>query len=61
MVKNPPAMQERCVQPFDQSGRSPGEGADLTTPAFLPGKSYGQRRLSFGPWGHKELDMTEAI
>ena len=31
------------------------------TPVFLPGESYGQRSLaSYGPWGHKDLDMTEA-
>ena len=30
------------------------------TPVFLPGKSHGQRSLvSYSPWGHKELDMTE--
>ena len=31
------------------------------TPIFLPGESHGQRSLvGFGPWGRKELDMTEA-
>ena len=30
------------------------------TPAFLPGKSHGQRSLAdYSPWGHKEYDMTE--
>ena len=30
------------------------------TPVFLPEKSHGQRRLvGYGPWGCKELDMTE--
>ena len=29
------------------------------TLAFLPGKSHGQRRLAWGPWGHKELDMIK--
>ena len=29
-------------------------------PVFLPGKSHGQRSLAgCGPWGHKELDLTE--
>ena len=29
------------------------------TPVFLPGKSYGQRKLaSYSPRGHKELDKT---
>ena len=31
------------------------------TPVFLLGKSHGQRSLAgYNPWGHKELDMTEA-
>ena len=31
------------------------------TPVFLPGKSHGQRSLvGYSPWGHKELDTTEA-
>ena len=30
------------------------------TPVFLPGKFYGQRSLAgYGPWGHRESDMTE--
>ena len=32
------------------------------TPVFLPGESHGQRSLvSYSPWGHTELDMTEVI
>ena len=31
------------------------------TPVFLPGKSHGQRiPVGYRPWGHKELDTTEA-
>ena len=31
------------------------------TPVSLPGESYGQRSLvGYSPWGHKDLDMTEA-
>ena len=31
------------------------------TPVFLPGESHGQRSLAgYSPWGHTELDMTEA-
>ena len=31
------------------------------TPVVLPGKTHGQRsQVSYSPWGHKELDMTEA-
>ena len=30
------------------------------TPVFLHGKFHGQRSLvRYGPWGHKESDMTE--
>ena len=32
-------------------GRSPGEGTE-----FWPGESHGL----YSPWGHKELDTTEA-
>ena len=32
-----------------------------SAPVFLPGKSYGQRRLAgYSPWGREESDMTEA-
>ena len=43
------------------SGRSPGEKKEqLHTPVLFPGESHGQRRLAgYGPWGHKESDMTE--
>ena len=31
------------------------------TPVVLPGKTHGQRsQVGYSPWGHKELDMTEA-
>ena len=31
-------------------------------PVFLPGESHGQRsQVGYSPWGHKELDTTEAI
>ena len=40
------------------SGRFSGEGKGNP---LLPGKSHGQRNLvGYSPWGHKELDMTEA-
>ena len=42
-------------------GRSPGGRAWLATPVFLPGEFHRQRSLAgFDPWGHKELDTTEA-
>ena len=32
-----------------------------THSSILPGKSHGQRSLAgYGPWGHKESDLTEA-
>ena len=32
------------------------------TPGFLPGESYGWRRLAgYSPWGYKEPDMTERL
>ena len=31
------------------------------TPVFLPGESHGQRSMEgYDPWGHTELDTTEA-
>ena len=43
-------------------GRSPGEGNDIPTPVFLPGKSHGRRSLvGYSPWGHKESDTTERL
>ena len=31
------------------------------TPVFLPRESHGQRSLvGYGPWGHQEVDVTEA-
>ena len=32
----------------------------ISTPAFFPGESYGQRSLvGYSPWGHKDSDTTE--
>jgi len=37
-------------------------GEHLPTPAFLLGKSHGQRSLvGYSPWGHKALDMIEHL
>ena len=42
-------------------GKIPWRRALQPTPVFLPGESHGQRSLAgYGPWGLKELDMTEA-
>ena len=41
-------------------GKIPQSKKWQPTPVFLPGESHGQRRLVvYGPWDHKELDMTE--
>ena len=51
-------LKEKLPPP---AGRSPGGGHDNLTPVFLPGESHGQRSLvGYGPWGHKESDMTKA-
>ena len=60
VVKNPPANSED-VGLIPGSGSSPGGRNGNPTPVFLPGESHGQRSLEgYSPWGHKELDMTEA-
>ena len=49
-------------------GSVPGSGSSLRKgngnqliPVFLHGEYHGQRSLvGYSPWGHKELDMTEA-
>ena len=61
-VKNPPAMQEMQVEEslIPTSGRS-RRRAGQPTLVSLPGESHGQRKLvGCCPWGHKELDTTEA-
>ena len=41
-------------------GRSSGGRAWQPTPVFLPGESHGQRNLAgYGPYHHKESDMTK--
>ena len=65
VVKNLPASAGdiRDASSISGSGISPGVGnGKQPTPVFLPGESLGQRSLvGYGPLGHKELDMTEAI
>ena len=58
MVKHLPAMQETHVRYFGQEDLLEKEMA--TTPVFLPGEFHEQKSLvGYGPWGHKESDMTE--
>ena len=41
-------------------GRSAGAGNGQPTPAFLPGKSHGQRSLGgHSPWSHRQWDTAE--
>ena len=61
MVKNLPAKQETLVgslsweDPLERRKWQP-------TPAFLPGKSHGQRSLVvYSPWDGKESDTTEQL
>ena len=51
-----------CQCGFDPwAGKIPWRRAWQPTPVFLPGESHGERSLvGYSPWGHKELDMTEA-
>ena len=62
MLKNLPANagHKRCE--FDPwVGKIPCRRKWQPIPAFLPGESHGQRSLAgYSPWGHIELDTTEA-
>ena len=56
--KDLPARLESKVQFW--VGKIPWRREWLPTPVFLPRESHGQRSLGgYGPWGHKESDMTE--
>ena len=60
VVKNLPAMLERQRLGFNPWVRKIPWRWDQPTPVLL-GESHWQRSLvGYGPWGHKELDMTEA-
>ena len=58
--KEPTCQCKRCG--FDLwVGKIPWRRKWQYTPVFLPGKSHGQRSLEdYSPWGHKELDTSEA-
>ena len=53
-------MQETQETGFDPwVGKIPWKGAWQPTQVLLPGEPHGQRSLvGYGPWGHKESDMT---
>ena len=56
LVKNPPAMQETCVQSLGWEDLLE-KGMVLPTPVFWPGEFLGL----YSPWGRKESDMTERL
>ena len=59
-VKCLPAMQETGFDSW--VGKIPWRRKWKSTPALLPGKSHGHRRLiGYNPWGRKESDMTEQL
>ena len=50
----------REMQVRSLGGEGPLDEGMATTPIFLPGESDGRRILvGYGPWDHKESDMTE--
>ena len=62
VVKNPPVKAGDVRDMGSVPGwEDPWRRKWQSTPVFLPGKSHGQRSLvGYSPWGHKELDTTEA-
>ena len=60
MAKNLPEMQKTRVRSLSGEDPLKKKMATQPTPAFLPGKSHGQRNLvGYSPWGCKESDTTE--
>ena len=60
MVKKSPTTQEMGFNPW--VGKIPWRREWQPTPAFLPGKSHGQRSLAgYSPWGCKASDKTEGL
>ena len=64
MVKNSPtsAGDIRDMGLIPGPGRSPGGGQGNPPQCSCLENPHGQRNLvSYSPWGHKELDMTERL
>ena len=61
MLKNPSVSAGDAGDQGSILGqKDPREEKWQPTPAFLPGKSHGQRSLvSYSPWGRKESNMTK--
>ena len=62
MVKNPPANEETVEKRARFLGQEdPLEEVMATHSSVLARRPHGQKSLvGYHPWGHKELDMTEA-
>ena len=59
VVENPPAMRETWGS-VPGLVRSPGGGHGNSLQYSYLENPHGERTLvSYSPWGHKELDMTE--
>jgi len=59
LVKNPPAMQETWVRSL--GWEDPLEKEKATHSSIIARKSHEERSPEgYSPWGHKELDITEA-
>ena len=60
MIKHLPAMRETWVRSW--VGTISWRRKWQPTPVLLPGESHGWRSLvGYGPWDHKESDMTEQL
>ena len=58
VVKNPPAIAGDLVGFSPWIGTIPWRRKWQPPPAFLPGKSHGQRGLAgYGPWGQKRVRL----
>ena len=63
LVKNLPANARdlRDIGSIPGLGKIPERRAWQLIQVLLPRESHGQRSLvAYSPWGHTELDMTEA-
>ena len=60
VVKNLPAIWEIQVQPLDQE--DPLERGMATHSSILAWRiPWTEELVGYGPWGHKESDMTEKL
>ena len=62
MVKNPPAMLETRVQSLGwEDPLEEGMATNSSIPAWRIPMDRGTCQATYGPWGHKESDMTEQL